>query len=102
MSVSLVQSLKKNWRELADSKPGKRFQNRYEKEQRGGGSGGRTIKLVVAGLLIAVGVVLLVVPGPGSVFIVLGAALLAEESLSVARALDWTEMKIRRLFRRRR
>jgi hypothetical protein len=100
MSVSFVESLKHNWRELADGTPGKRFQNRYEKKQREGQRRGRTLKLVAAALLIAAGVVLLVIPGPGSVLIVLGAALLAEESASVARALDWTEMRIRRLLRR--
>ena len=100
MSVTFVQSLKNNWRELADGTPGKRFQKRYEKKQREGNSG-RTLKLIAAVLLIAAGVVLLVIPGPGSVLIVLGAALLAESSSSVARGLDWTEMRIRRLLHRR-
>jgi hypothetical protein len=58
MSESFVQSLKSNWRELADG-------------------------------------------GPANAF-VLGAASLAEESRSVARGLDWTELRIRRLCRRRR
>jgi Flp pilus assembly protein TadB len=102
MSVSVLEALKNNWRELADGTPGKRFQNRYEKKQRSGESGrGRALKLAAAALLIAVGIVLLVVPGPGSVLIVLGAALLAEESSRVARWLDRTEVRIRRLFRRR-
>src|SRR5262245_4301050 len=102
MSVSFVQSLKNNWRELLDGTPGKRFQDRYEKKKRDGQrGGGRTLKLVAAALLIVVGVVLLVIPGPGTVFIALGGALLAEESATVARALDWTETRIRRLFRRR-
>jgi hypothetical protein len=102
MSVSFVQSIKNNWRELADGPPGKRFQKRYEKKQRESRSAGaRTLKLVAAVLLIAVGIVLLVVPGPGSLLIVVGAALLAEESSRLARGLDWTEMRVRRLFRRR-
>ena len=100
MSTSFIQSLKKDWRALASSPPGQRFQHRYEKKQRQGRSRGRTLKLFLAVLLIAVGIVLLVVPGPGSVLIVLGAALLAEESSRVARGLDWTEMRIRRLLRR--
>jgi hypothetical protein len=98
MSVPFVQSLKKKWRELADGAPGKRFQSRYEKKHRDCRRGGRTLTWVAAAVLIVTGIVLLVVPGPGSVLIVLGAALLAEESLRVARALDWTEIRIRRLF----
>jgi len=101
MSVAFIQSLKNNWRELADGSPGKRFQTRYEKNQRDGRSGGRTLKPVAATLLIAAGIVLLVVPGPGSVLIVLGTALLAEDSSSVARRLDWAETRIRRLFLQR-
>ncbi len=64
MSVTFVQSLKNNWRELADSPPGKRFQKRYEKKQREGNSG-RTWKLVAAVLLIVAGIVLLVISGAG-------------------------------------
>jgi len=99
--MSIIESLKHSWRELADGTPGKRFQNRYEKKKRSArGGGGRVLKLIAAVILIAAGIVLLVIPGPGSVLIVLGAALLAEESSAVARGLDWTEMRIRALFQR--
>jgi putative transmembrane protein PGPGW len=100
VSIAFVQSLKSSWNDLASSPPGKRFQNRYEKKQQDGQSRGRVVKLVAAGLLLAIGIVLLVVPGPGSLVIVLGAALLAEESKRVARGLDEMEVKVRRLFRR--
>ena len=56
--------------------------------------------LALAGVLTLVGFVLIFVPGPAFVFLGLAAALLAEESLAVARALDWTEVKIRRAVRR--
>jgi hypothetical protein len=46
-----------------------------------------------------VGLILLVIPGPGSVLIVVGAALLAQESLATARLLDSAEMHLRRLIR---
>jgi hypothetical protein len=98
MTLPFVQSLKNNWRELADDEPGKRFQHRYEQKQREGRSAAHLFKMVAAVILIAAGVVLLVIPGPGSVLIVLGGAMLAEGSMSVARALDWTEMRIRRLL----
>src|ERR1041384_2910549 len=77
MSVPVIESMKNNWRELTRGTPGKRFQERYEKKRRSGQSGvARTLKLTAAILLIAAGIVLLVIPGPGSVLIVLGAALL--------------------------
>jgi hypothetical protein len=46
------------------------------------------------------GFILLFVPGPGLLLIAVGAALLARESLAVARALDWLEVRGRRLARR--
>lgn len=97
---TFIHSLKQEWRALSHSRPGKRFQTRYEKKQRGGRSRGRTLKLAAAIALIAVGIVLLVIPGPGSVLMVVGAAMLAEESARVARALDAGEMRVRRLLRR--
>ena len=37
------------------------------------------------------------VPGPLELIAVIGAGLIAPESLLVARALDWTELRLRRL-----
>ena len=52
---------------------------------------------ILAGtLLFALGLVMLVAPGPGILVVMVGGALLAEESLFMARALDWSEVKIRR------
>jgi putative transmembrane protein PGPGW len=98
---TFIHSLKQDWRALTHSPPGRRFQNRYEKKHREGGNRGRILKFVAAIVLIAIGVVLLVLPGPGSVLIVVGAAVLAEESSRVARALDGIEMRLRGLFGRR-
>ena len=54
--------------------------------------------LIILGgtLLFALGLVMLVAPGPGILVVVVGGALIAEESLLMARALDWSEVKIRR------
>jgi hypothetical protein len=48
---------------------------------------------------MVLGVVFLPLPGPGLLIIAAGALLVAEESLSAARALDWLERKARRLMR---
>ena len=98
--MPFVQSLKNNWREIADGEPGKRFQHRFEQKEREGRSAAHLFKMAAAVLLIVAGVVFLVIPGPGSLLIVFGGALLAEGSSKVARALDWTEMRIRKLLRR--
>jgi len=94
--------LKQSWQDLKKRRPGHRFEERYEQSRAkaGSGGGGRTIKLVVGILLVLVGIVLLVIPGPGSLFIVIGGAFLAEESRTVARFLDRTELAGRRVIAR--
>lgn len=46
-------------------------------------------------LLVAVGIFFLPAPGPGLFIILVGASLLAQESLWMARALDATELVLR-------
>jgi len=90
----------KIWDELKRGTPGRRFQSRYERSRERG-----TLRkwLVIAGglLLVLAGIVFLPLPGPGLLIIAAGAFLMAEESLAAARALDWTEQKIRSWFPRR-
>lgn len=50
-------------------------------------------------VLVVVGVIFLVIPGPGLPIVVLGGALLARESHGVAHALDWSEVKVRAFLR---
>lgn len=55
----------------------------------------RVLLLGLAVLLTAIGVVLMFIPGPAILFFFLAGALLAEESLPVARGLDWAELRLR-------
>ena len=88
----------KVWDELKRGKPGHRFQSRYEHSQERGAL--RKWLVIVAGaLLVLAGMVLLPLPGPGMLIIAAGAFLMAEESRAAARALDWIELRVRRLVR---
>ena len=59
----------------------------------------RKAVVLAAGVLVVIaGVIALPLPGPGLAIMALGAVLVAEESLAAARALDWLELKLRRLF----
>ena len=61
----------------------------------------RSVLTVAAGLLlIAAGTLLLVLPGPGLLVAAIGAALLAGESLPIARALDRIDLCALRCWRR--
>ena len=44
------------------------------------------------------GLIFCLIPGPGLPLVVIGAALLAERSLVLARCLDWIELKVRKLM----
>jgi Putative transmembrane protein (PGPGW) len=87
---------KKAWRELKAGKPGRRFQARHERA-RGGGALRKWGLIAGGALIVLAGIVLLPLPGPGLLVIAAGALLMAEESRAAARALDWLEMKARRL-----
>jgi len=51
-------------------------------------------------VLVAAGVVLCFIPGPGIPLIVIGAGLLADESRALARALDGLEVRARKVIAR--
>jgi uncharacterized protein (TIGR02611 family) len=91
-------ALRQNWRDLLAGRPGKRFQERYQRrtEKRGGAL--RKGFLLTGGILvIAAGVILLPAPGPGLLVIAVGASMVAEESLTAARILDLAEVRVRRI-----
>jgi uncharacterized protein (TIGR02611 family) len=95
----MFRKLKQEWAILARSAPGKRFQNRYHRRKNRRGSAiVRVLYLAVGITLFAFGLVLLLAPGPGFLVIFLGGAMIAEESLLVARALDWAELRLRALL----
>lgn len=86
-----IQKLKKEWRRFLQSPPGRRFQDFHDRRRtrRGTrqGSGGKG--LLIAGIAITVaGIVLLPLPGPGSIIVAGGLMLVASESVIVARILD--------------
>lgn len=79
------------------SAPGRRFQDRYERN-RGVDSGvGRWLRLGAGAILLVPGLLMLVTPGPGLVALALAAALLAGESRVIARFLDRVELRLRGL-----
>lgn len=84
------------WRELWRDAPGQRFARRYERLRgRGRGPAGRVARGLLGGVLVAVGLVFMPLPGPGFVPVLLGGALLAGESLRIARWLDRAELRVR-------
>ncbi|WP_438483158.1 PGPGW domain-containing protein [Oleiharenicola lentus] len=81
--------------------PGSRFKNRYASAKKARKDGSwtqhifRIVRLIVAAGALAVGVLLVFIPGPAILFFFIAGGLLASESKLVARFLDWTEVRLR-------
>lgn len=98
----MIARMRNSWQDFESSEPGKRFRNRYDRRQQQ-----RRSRLSPSRLLYIVGGLLLVIaslflgPAPGFGFgtAFIGLALLASELLFMARLLDWSEVRLRKLGR---
>ena len=88
------------WKAVAASTAGKRFQERYQRKRDLKRPAWQKIVSPVVGVVILLlGVFLLPAPGPGIPIVLLGLALLAEHSLWVAKLLDVAEPPLRKLLK---
>lgn len=92
-------SLKQRWQRFASVPPGQRFREHFKRRQASHPSSfHKRILAMGAGILImGLGVVMLIAPGPGILVLVFGGMLVAQESLSAARMMDWADVRARRL-----
>jgi hypothetical protein len=82
--------------EIIHSQPGRRFQERYRRMHADKTSLWKRCVFFCGGILLSlVGLFFMAVPGPGIPILVIGLALIAQESKSLARWLDRTELKLR-------
>jgi hypothetical protein len=89
------------WDRFVHARPGRRFQGRYRRKRRAKGSAWKRCALMCGGILLAlVGIFFMAVPGPGIPILAIGLALVAQESAAMARLLDRTEIRLRRLWKR--
>lgn len=94
--------LKAQWSAFKASEPGHRFEERYQRRhaiKRNRFNWSQVLHIGAGGVALLVGLLMMVGPGPGSLFILLGFALLGSEFLPLARAMDWAEMKTLRPVR---
>jgi hypothetical protein len=96
----VFRALKQRMRRFMVAPSGTRFRA-YHERLRQRPSLMRTLIAVGLGLiLLALGLVMLVLPGPGLLVATIGAALIAGESLFVARLLDRVDVWVTGLWRR--
>lgn len=89
---SMLQGLKESWRIFEGAPPGSRFVKLHD--ARAGGPP-PIVFYVIGALLLVGGVVLLFIPGPGLLLIAFGGALIARQSLWLAKRLDRLERVLR-------
>lgn len=94
----MIRWLNLQWSDLRAGRPGRRFRQRYCMRQRRGRSTFAKPLALTGGLfLLLLGLALLPAPGPGFIVVLVGAALLAEESYWAAKVLDVIEAKAWRI-----
>jgi len=100
--LNVLGKLKRQWLAFRGGTPGHRFQDRFDRQRRARKTQSwalRLIQPIIAIILLVIGVVLTFIPGPAIVFYFAGAGLLAGESRTLSRALDWSEVKLRKACR---
>jgi hypothetical protein len=94
--------LKKRVRRFMSAPSGTRFRAYHERLQQRPNLMRTLLAVGLGMILLALGLVLLVLPGPGLLIAAIGAAIIAGESLTAARVLDRVDSWLTRAFRRRR
>ena len=96
----MLQAIKEHWNDLKRGKPGKRFQDHYHHSHESRGHIGRKLLFLGGGaLIVAAGIFFLPAPGPGFVIIFLGGGMMAQESETAAKVLDWSELRVRAVMK---
>jgi ferric-dicitrate binding protein FerR (iron transport regulator) len=97
--MGALAEVKQEWQHFKDDAPGERFRKHRDRmKQKSKKHSAVAIGLGV--LLLAGGVVLLFMPGPGLLFIVFGVALVGSHSKKLSDLMDRSEPKLRRAGRR--
>jgi UPF0716 family protein affecting phage T7 exclusion len=96
----MLNHLKQSWRRFKAGLPGRRFQQQFRLRRRfRSGAARKTLFLAAGILIVAAGVFLLFVPGPGIIILLIGAVLIAQQSSLAARAFDRIEIRLRRFIK---
>jgi hypothetical protein len=94
----IMQRTKEEWRRFKREEPGKRFIAHYQRAQKNKSAAKTALRIAVGILLLAGGVFLWFVPGPGWLFVFFGLAMFAGESRALASFLDKVELRLRAWF----
>lgn len=92
--------IKKHWAQFKKYPPGERFERYYRARHETQQGIIKKTLLISAGIVImAAGVIFLAIPGPGLLVLLIGAGLIARESLFISRLFDRLEPRMWKLVR---
>jgi uncharacterized membrane protein YbaN (DUF454 family) len=97
--MGALAEVKREWSLFRHDPPGQRFSN-HRIRMRLRPRSHSVVAMVIGFVFMAAGVVMLFIPGPGTLFILFGFALVASHSKRLAALFDRTEPKLRRLGHR--
>ena len=91
----MFDTLKQRWYQFAEAPPGQRFKTHFQRRQQTRPSALHQKILAIGGgvLVMGAGIFFMLAPGPGILIFLVGALLVAEESLAAARLLDWADLR---------
>ena len=96
----MIKHLRQSWQRFKAGLPGRRFQQQFRLRQGFRSGAARKASFMAAGILIvAAGIFLLFVPGPGIIILLIGAVLIAQQSSLAARAFDRIEIRLRKFIK---
>ncbi|MDP9350572.1 MAG: PGPGW domain-containing protein [Chloroflexota bacterium] len=98
----MIDKAKRTLREFRHSRPGHRFEDRYNRRRQttSGPSDPKNLLYLGGGVaIIILGALIAPVPGPGGIVAIVGLALIGSLFLPAARTLDWGELRTRRTMR---
>ena len=95
----MLDTLKHRWHLFAAVPPGQRFQAHFQRRQQTRPRELHRKILAIGGgiLIMGAGIFFMLAPGPGVLIFLIGALLVAEESLAAARLMDRADLRLRRL-----
>lgn len=96
----MFKEIAEHWDHFRHYQPGERFERYYRSRHETKRSTTKKALLIGLGILVmAAGVIFLAIPGPGLLVMLVGAALIARESLFVSRLFDRLEPRLWKLAR---
>jgi hypothetical protein len=96
----MFRRIRRSWQRFKNDRPGERFQEQFRRRRFSRSTLQKALFIGGGALLMGAGFFFLFVPGPGLLVMLIGAILIAQQSLLAARALDWLEVRLRALLAR--